>query len=46
LLKHLIPGTDLVPFLNKGNCLGFGIYAAMIFAILLDGYAGLKAPKY
>ena len=30
LLKHLVPGSNLVSFLNEGNCLGFGICAPML----------------
>ena len=30
LTKHSIPSSDLVSFLNEGDCLGFGTCAAML----------------
>jgi hypothetical protein len=42
--KHLIPGSDLVPFLNEGNLLGLGTCAAMLvhhFSVWLCGSAGI-----
>jgi hypothetical protein len=41
--KHILPGSDLVSFLNEGNCLRLGTCAAMIvrrYSVLLCGSAG------
>jgi hypothetical protein len=43
LAKYSTPGSYLVSFLNAGNCLGFGTFAAMLrfhSSVWLCGSAG------
>ena len=44
MARHLIPGSDLVSFLNEENCLGLGTCAAMLVrhsSVWLCGTAGI-----